>query len=162
MAFGGCLLSHHLPHIWGVRKWPGMRSPAASQPGPRFLRRPGSSSRAARSPFVRPAEAFPEGGRRRPARTTALRALFDFRASSTSQLFFFFGLDFRAKRVGREEERRNPDRGSTGRARRRSAFPPPETAPWPITWARRFPGTRAGRAHRGLKPGTTPPTLARR
>lgn len=50
-----------LPGRVPFRKWPGMRSPAASQPGQRFLRCWGSSSRAARSAFVPPAAALPEG-----------------------------------------------------------------------------------------------------
>lgn len=55
------LLSPPLPARVPFRKRSGMRSPAASQPGQRFLRRPGSSSRAARSAFVRSAGALPRG-----------------------------------------------------------------------------------------------------
>lgn len=50
-----------LPAQVPFRKRSGMRSPAASQPGQRFLQRPGSSLLAARSAFVRSAGALPRG-----------------------------------------------------------------------------------------------------
>lgn len=114
------------------RKWPGMRSPAASHPGQRFLRRPGSSSRAARSAFVRAGRGSPPGAAGEPL-TTALQGPF----SVLHRLRNFF-LDFGAWRVGREGAKRSPDWGSACRARRRQVLPL-ETAPWAVTWALQVP-----------------------
>ncbi|MEJ1280535.1 hypothetical protein NN561_011480 [Cricetulus griseus] len=108
-----------------------MRSPAASQPGQRFLRRPGSTSRAARSAFVRSAGALPRGASGDgPSRTvSALHPLPNFALHS---------------RVWRGGPGRGGGGGapqSAGGAGRRRGSPLDRALA--VTWARRFPRTAA-------------------
>lgn len=119
-----------LPARVPFRKRSGMRSPAASQPGQRFLRRPGSSSRAARSAFVRSAGALPRGASGDgPSRTvSALHPLPNF------------ALHSRVWRGGSGRGGGGAARSAGGAGRRRDS---PLDRALAVTWARRFPRTAA-------------------
>lgn len=119
-----------LPARVPFRKRSGMRSPAASQPGQRFLRRPGSSSRAARSAFVRSAGALPRGASGDgPSRTvSALHPLPNF------------ALHSRVWRGGSGRGGGGAARSAGGAGRRRDS---PLDRALAVTWARRFLRTAA-------------------
>lgn len=119
-----------LPAQVPFRKRSGMRSPAASQPGQRFLRRPGSSLLAAGRAFVRSAGALPRG------------ASGDGLSRTVSALHPFpnFALHSRVWRGGPRSGGGGLAWSAGGAGRRRGS---PLDRALAVTWARRFPRTAA-------------------